>query len=867
VAQRPKKEREIPIRRLVKPGLGKAPVAVEDPVVQATLPPPLTPSATRTFEGISNEDNFNVLGFRVVPPDTNGDVGPNDYVQTINLLFEVFTKTGTPRLGPITISSLFAGFGGPCETDDGDPVVLYDPLADRWLLSQFSTAGPPFHQCVALSQTGDPTGSYFRYDFVMPGDKFNDYPKFGVWPDAYYMTDIQFLSSFAGGGVFAFDRTRMLAGDPTASYIYFDLELLDPTIGGMLPADLDGAPPPDGTPNYFVYFVADEFGDPADGLRIFEFRPDFADPGSSTFTERTESPLATAAFDPNLCDFSTDCVPQPRTRQGLDALSDRLMYRLQYRNFGSHESLVVNHTVNVSGGNRAAVRYYELRRSLPGGSFVVNEQATFAPDNKHRWMGSAAMDDDGNLAVGYSHSGKAGSAFPSIRYAARLATDPPNGLFQGEALMFAGTGSQTSASGRWGDYSMLAVDPVDDCTFWFTSEFYTTDNTCPTTSTACFHTGIGSFVLPSCTPPPAPGTLQGTVRNAATNAPVAGALVQTSGGFTRTTSGTGAYSMAIPANTYDVTASRFGYTSSTASGIVVASGGTTTQDFALVPIPILALGSSAVDDSGGNGNGVVDFNECVGLSIVLQNQGAGDATGISATLSTTTPGVIVASPSSAYPNIAAAGSGANTTAFRIETAPDFVVGTIIGLTLQVTTSQGPFSIGLTLDSGTPDPAAATFSAAGPVPIPDNDPTGASLPLAVSGITSAISKVKVTMHLTHTFDADLTIRLIGPDGTTITLAGGVGGSGDNFGTDCPADGNDTEFDDAAPTSIVVGTAPFVGSFRPTGALSGFNGKSGAAANGTWTLRVIDNFAIDTGSIECWSLSINGTVGTDGGGSCP
>jgi hypothetical protein len=326
----------------------------------------------------------------------------------------------------------------------------------------------------------------------MLNNKLNDYPKFGVWPDAYYMSDNQFQPpafTFAGAGVFAFDRIKMLAGDPTASGIYFDLATPDPSIGGLLPADLDGPAPPPGTPNYFAYFTATEFGDAQDGLRIFEFRADFATPLSSTFTERSGSPLATAAFNPVICPAFSDCIPQRGTKVKVDSLADRLMFRLQYRNFGTHESLVTNHTVNAGNG-RAGIRYYELRATPPGGNFVVNEQATFAPDGNHRWMGSAAMDVAGNIAVGYSVSGA--KTFPSIRYAARLATDQPGGLFQGEATLQKGGGSQTSLSSRWGDYSALSVDPVEECTFWYTQEYYAT------TSAAGWQTKIGSFRLPGC---------------------------------------------------------------------------------------------------------------------------------------------------------------------------------------------------------------------------------------------------------------------------------------------------------------------------------------------------------------------------------
>ncbi|MBI2956731.1 MAG: hypothetical protein HYY26_05405, partial [Acidobacteria bacterium] len=484
-----------------------------DAALQQSSPAqPALPAPSVSFEGLSNQDNFNAFGFRVLPPDTVGDVGPNHYVQMVNLLFRVFDKAGNPLTAPRKISSLFATLGAPCGTsDDGDPIVLYDPLADRWLLTQFAlvnVATGDLHQCIALSQTADPTGAYFLYDFLMPNPKVNDYPKFGVWPDAYYMTDNQFdqINFFRGVGAFAFDRAKMLAGDPSASYIYFDLETFDPFIFGMLPADLDGStPPPAGTSNYFSYFTAGEFGDPqGDSLRVFEFHADFAQPANSTFTERPESPLVVAAFNP-LSPSGLDDIEQPppasTATESLDAISDRLMHRLAYRNFSTYESLVTNHTVNVGTGNtlathQAGVRYYELRRTLPGGTFVIHEQATFAPDEDNRWMGSAALDGQGNLAVCYSVSSL--NVFPSIRCAGRLASDPPGGLFQGETTAQAGAFVQRSSTSRWGDYSALSVDPADDCTFSYTNEYYAADN--PNTS-AEWQTRIVTFSFPDCTTP------------------------------------------------------------------------------------------------------------------------------------------------------------------------------------------------------------------------------------------------------------------------------------------------------------------------------------------------------------------------------
>ncbi|HEY3231836.1 MAG TPA: carboxypeptidase-like regulatory domain-containing protein, partial [Roseiflexaceae bacterium] len=565
----------IPLRRLHPPARGAQSSRAEaDPVVQRSPGIASMPTPIRTFEGVGNF-------FGGWPPDTEGDVGPNHYVQFINDHFAIWNKSGTLLYGPAPGNTPWAGFGGPCETtNDGDPIVQYDHLADRWMLSQFGNAftDGPYYQCIAVSKTGDPTGAYYRYAFKINDTKLNDYPKFGVWPDAYYMTINQFLgNSYAGAGAIAFERAQMLAGRP-ARMVYFDLESVDIHFGGMLPSDLDGPPPPAGSPNYFAEVDDTSNIGTNDAMRLWRFHVDWANPANSTFGQtgvnagQPNNTLNVASFTP-LCPTTSDCIPQPGTLQKLDAIGDRLMYRLQYRNFGSHQSLVVNHTVDAGAG-RAGVRWYEVRN--PGGTPAIFQQSTYAPsDTESRWMASAAQDRQGNLAIGFSASSS--TVFPAIRYAGRLVSDPLNNLSQGEAVMQAGGGSQTGAN-RWGDYSMLAVDSTDDCTFWYTTEYY------PTTSDADWHTRIGAFKFPGCTSAPT-GGLQGTVTKAAGGGPIAGALVQ-AGAYSTFSDASGHYQfLHLPAGTYTATASAYGYTSQTASGIVVTVGVTTTHNFSLTALP------------------------------------------------------------------------------------------------------------------------------------------------------------------------------------------------------------------------------------------------------------------------------------------
>lgn len=497
----------VPNTRPIKK-IGGTVTAETDPVVQSTPVGTSIPAPSLTFDGVNNING-------VLPPDTSGDVGPNHYVQWVNLSYAIYNKSGTKLAGPFNGNALWQGFGGLCQsTNDGDIIVLYDPLADRWMFSQWaftsSTQGP-YHQCFAVSTTPDPLGTYYRYDFIVSQNKFNDYSKLSVWPDAYYMTSNQFLNgqTFAGGGVWAFEREKMLLGQ-NAQLIYFDLQNANPNFGGLLPSDVDGAAPPSGTPGYFAEVDDSQFGFPTDQLALWEFRTDWTNPSNATFglagqPNTVFTPPTLAAFSPLSCALSgnRNCLTQPYPFRKLDALGDRLMYRLAYRNFGTYQSLVLNHTVAGTSSTTAGVRWYELRNT--GAGYNIFQQSTYAPDSTNRWMGSVAQDGSGNLAVGFSASSR--SLSPSIRYAGRLTTDPLGTLGQGEATLFAGSGSQTSSSSRWGDYSTMSVDPVDNCTFWYTTEYYSG------TSSSNWRTRVGTFKFPSCTGAPL------VVSNTASGAP------------------------------------------------------------------------------------------------------------------------------------------------------------------------------------------------------------------------------------------------------------------------------------------------------------------------------------------------------------
>jgi hypothetical protein len=259
----------------------------------------------------------------------------------------------------------------------------------------------------------------------------------------------------------------------------------------------------------------DAWGYSPDQIQMWAFDVDWGTPTNSTFSHVVD--LGTAAFDSNMCNYSRNCIPQPGG-VAVDAISDRLMYRLQYRNFGSHQTLVTNHTVDATGTNRAGIRWYEVRNS--GGGWSIYQQGTFSPDTNHRWMGSIAMDGNGNIGLGYSVSST--TVFPSIRYSGRLSTDPLGTLPQGEGVIIAGSGYQTHSSGRWGDYSMLSVDPVDDCTYWYTQEYYAV------IGAASWQTRIGAFGLPGCAglPTPTP-TATGPTATPTPTATLAGKVTST----------------------------------------------------------------------------------------------------------------------------------------------------------------------------------------------------------------------------------------------------------------------------------------------------------------------------------------------------
>jgi fibronectin type 3 domain-containing protein len=466
----------------------KGPQSVSpDTVIQTSAGPTVATTPGLSLDGVGQgfsgpQGTFVIPG---APPDTEGVVGATQYVQWVNTSFAIFDKTtGATLYGPAAGNTIWAGFGGLCQTsNNGDPIVQYDKINNRWIMTQFafsSATSGPWYQCIAVSTTADATGTWNRYAYQFTA--LNDYPKLGVWPDGYYMSFNMFTSGafFAGSRLCAYDGAAMRAGG-TATQVCFQTTT---AYGGLLPSDLDGSTlPPVGTPNYYLAFGTNQ-------LQLWKFHVDFVTPANSTFTGPTLIPVA--GFS-EACGGGT-CIPQRGTTQQLDSLGDRLMYRLAFRQFADHHSVVVNHS--VTAGSSVGVRWYELRNldTTP----VVYQQSTYAPDSNYRWMGSIGMDKVGNMALGYSVSSS--SMYPTIAYTGRVSTDALNTM-QAETTVQLGGGSQTGGLSRWGDYSAMTIDPVNDCTFWYTQEYL------KTTGSFNWNTHINSFSFPSCTsgsPPPAP---------------------------------------------------------------------------------------------------------------------------------------------------------------------------------------------------------------------------------------------------------------------------------------------------------------------------------------------------------------------------
>jgi hypothetical protein len=660
-----------------------------DPVLQDISSTMSMPGSVMNFPGMSK-----LYGGSGYPPDTVGDVGQTHYVQAVNTSIAVYDKNTGIELLRQTFNEFFTGPAGtPCDSNNqGDPVVLYDPVVNRWLISDFAWVGSyldggPYYECIAVSTGENPvtSGWYFYALRADSGDLvgyLNDYPKLGVWADGWYMTANMFRINSPNPNdfvvrVWALDRDAMIVGNPMTS-VYFDLCQYN-TCDSLLPATLHGDLPPLNSPEYLLSAEA------PDVLNLWKFSVDWNMPTNSTFT---------GPFQMNAAPFAIgSSVPQPGfTSRLLDSLSYRLMMQLQYRNVNGREALWVNHSVGTSG--KVGVRWYEVNglQDVP----YIAQQGTYLPDATYRWMGSLAIDRDGNMAVGYSVSST--TTYPGIRYAGRLDGEEPGLLTQDEAVMFPGSGSQLTYT-RWGDYSSMTIDPVDDCTFWYTNEYYLDTGT-------NWQTRIGAFRFPSCGKPK--GMLSGKVRNAVTLQPVSDAWITAQSHslemtFRLRSDDVGYFSMMLPSGTYTVTAGPLlpGYPLPwTVENVSVIADTETNQDLFLQPVSYLeGVGTKILDEDGYVVPGEVD----VPLLRLVENTGAITATMITSHLMSLTEGVQVKQAQSTYPEAGVGNIITNTLPYVISVSPAIPCGADLSFKQVITDTYGSYQNQFSLNAAVPLP--------------------------------------------------------------------------------------------------------------------------------------------------------------------
>ena len=828
----------------------EAPAAVQDWQGTTAMPAPLT-----DWEGVAHTG--------VLPPDTNGQVGPNHYVQIVNSSsgsqVRIWDKSGT-QLYDFGMENLWPS-NDTCRTyANGDPVVLYDQLADRWVLTEFALPDPPYYECFAVSKTGTPTDNpndWHLYSFKVHDTKMNDYPKLGVWPDGYYMSANQFENNnWAGAGVWVFDRNAMLQGN-AATFQYFDVENMNDNYGGLLPSNLMGStPPPNGAPNYFMAVDKDWNGSD-DVMHIFEFHTDWATPANSTFQF-----VKDMVVDPFEWDFDGTGgsrnnwdIPQPDTSVELDSLSDRLMMHLWYRNYGDHESLVVNHTVNVGtvgdGTDHAGVRWYEIRGGTVDTTLsdaVIYQQGTYAPDAENRWMGSVAMDHSGNLAVGYSVSSS--SVYPGIRYAGRLASDTQGTLPQAEAQIIAGSGSQTHDAARWGDYSSLTVDPADDCTFWYTTEYMAT------TSSADWQTRVGSFKFDGCSLEP-----DFTLSASPASQSICGG---DDAAYTVDVGSIGGYSDPVTLS---------------------ASGHPAGSTAAFSPNPVTPPGSSTLTIGNTASAAAGDYT----ITIEGDSSAISKTTTVDLSVFTAVPDV----PSLSSPTDGATGVSTTPTfswtavadaeSYTLEIATDDAFANIVHTATDI--SGTSYTLSSPLNANTlyywhvraNNPcgpgswaSASSFSteniicSAPNLSIPDNNTSGVSDTINVSSGTT-LQDMDINLNISHTWVGDLKIVLKHVDsGTTVTLVDQPGVPGSTYG--CGGNDIDAIIDDYGPdgdAETMCDNAPAIhgrvhgGDPASASLMAAFNGESLA---GAWQLTVSDHASADVGQLSQWCLAPNRCIGT-------
>jgi len=812
-----------------------------DPLLAAQEAAPTSRAFTTTIQ------NFSGQGFSGVhPPDTSAAVGVNYVIQAINgsaaTTYTIYNKAnGALAAGPIAFGSLFSDPSNLCATSGGgDPIVLFDELANRWLISEFTSPFAGNFFCVYISKTSDPiTGGWWSYRFE--AQSFPDYPKYGVWDDAYYVG----TNESAAPRVYAMDRSNMLTGSAAT----MQTKNVTPSLAGFgfqmtIPATVDGATgAPGGSPGIFVRHRDDEVhnagsnNETEDYLDLYEFSVDFANPSNTTLTGPVS--LAIAEFDSDLCGLSSfQCVEQPSpSAPSLDPLREVVMWRLQYRNTGAYEKLVGSQATDVNGADRIGVRWWELRRS--GGAWGLEQEGTYAPsgDSHSRWMSSASSDTSGNIAVGYSVGSSTLSA--GIRYSGRLSTDPAGTLTQSETTIQSGSGSQNFE--RWGDYSAMTVDPSDGCSFWYTNEYVVANGTWATKVAsfkfdACGSPGFtlsGSNLVQSiCSPSPLTDIPLTVGSVSGFTDPVTLSFVDLFSGFSGafstnpvTPSGTSTASVSI-VNSFGVLGTQNFLIRATASGVPDQEVAVDLSVFGLVPFtPTLSLPADGATTLSEQPllSWTLDVATAENFLLELDDDPGFGSIDYSANTGTSTVHHVATplNPATTYSwrvNASnACGNAASPSAVRTFTTPA---------------------------SACRNPALA---------IPDAGVAAQDSLVIASSAT--IENLEPSLKITHTYVGDLSVTLTHVDtGTSVLVVDrpGVPALG-TFG--CSRDDIDVILSDFGTGSVEDQcnvTSPAISDIRtPNNPLSIFDGEDTA---GTWQISVQDNVAADLGTLDEWCLLV-------------
>ncbi len=840
------------------------------------------------------------------PPDCTGEVGRNYYFQTININYAIYRKSDGVMVANGNLNSIFDPTLPGAGNNDGDPIVLYDAEADRWFYSEFSIAGANDYMLIAVSVTNDPTGNWFSWSFDV--DDTPDYMKFGIQQDGYYMA----TNNRNGKDVYVFDRDAMLNGDPNPTMIGFDNPSRPATFDRfhcIMPLDNSrGDWAPANSHTRFITVADDGQGNPADELRIYNCTPDWNNPANSTF--QLSQQIAVNAFSGEFDAANWDNIPQAGTNQQLDGVSTVLMYKAQYRNFpGDNEKIVAAHTI-AETGTEGAIRWYILERQGGAGNWAIDQQGTYNPGGNNddsRWLPGIAMNSLGQVALGYSESCTDNNniIYPSIRVVGR-STCAPNNTMDIAEINIADGGTYQSGSNRWGDYTGMSVDPVDDYTFWFTTEYINNSHSVK-------HTKIAAFTFPnSCDPPVVTGVTPSSLyEDRGKQLTITGSYLSgctfTIGGVTGTlVSGNASRAVVnFPPGNYTngtlVVQNAAGSDNSHSVTVntrntipVVAGSGVTSDNHPTIKSAIDGLYAWYGNTSFGAGDlpgaktivvHAGTYTEQVTLnsnlnpnatnSLTIENN-SGDAVIVDASgnnygfdLSTvpyvTLQGFAVHDADIA--NIYAQGNNvtiqynktydSEESGIKIETGSNNTISNNLSYNnkkygIEINSANNTV-INNTLDGNGyaySGPLTKTYTFSGSVAI--NDRTNAFADINVPDNVT-ITKVRVlNMNITHTYDADLDIYLRHPDATEVELSTDNGDNGDNY--------TNTNFDDNAATSITAGNAPFTGTFQPEGNLSTLNAKT---SNGTWRLRVYDDSDGDQGTLTSWTLEITYNVNIEQG----